>query len=221
MDLRQLRMASPRMARQLFVATVAPTVDYASNVWSHACGLKEAAWLDRAQRVGAQAITGTFRTVATAVAEAEASIQPRKVGQLPEGVGKYSKSMVMSALNAYLHKIGVVESDMCDCGQAAETIEHFLFRCKKWTTQREIMCQHSRMKMGNLSFFLGGKAATDDDKWRPDLKAQEEGVSHVAQLFLTAQGQIANHCLRKAASLRDEVVKRIVTIVQGQRDTVQ
>ncbi|OAQ57981.1 reverse transcriptase [Purpureocillium lilacinum] len=76
MDLRRLRMASPRMARQLFVATVAPTVDYASNVWSHTCGLREAAWLDKAQRVGAQAITGTFRTVATAVAEAEASIQP-------------------------------------------------------------------------------------------------------------------------------------------------
>ncbi|KAM4061874.1 reverse transcriptase (RNA-dependent DNA polymerase) [Hirsutella rhossiliensis] len=50
-------MASPRTARQLFTATVAPTMDYASN------------------RVGAQAITGGFRTVATAVAEAEASVQ--------------------------------------------------------------------------------------------------------------------------------------------------
>ncbi|OAQ59084.1 retrovirus polyprotein [Purpureocillium lilacinum] len=201
MDLRRLRMASPRMARQLFVATVAPTVDYASNIWSHTCGLREAAWLDKAQRVGAQAITGTFRTVATAVAEAEASIQPQcKFGQLPEGVGKYSKRMDkalpgnhtralydtlmkreakvlaqlrtgMSALNGYLHRIGVAESDMCDCGQAAETIEHFLFRCKKWTAQREIMFQYSRTKMGNLSFFLGGKAASDGDKWRPDMKA--------------------------------------------------
>ncbi|OAQ62543.1 reverse transcriptase [Purpureocillium lilacinum] len=200
MDLRRLRMASPRMARQLSVATVAPTVDYASNIWSHACGLREAAWLDKAQRVGAQAITGTFRTVATAVAEAEASIQP-----LPEGVGKYSKRMDkalpgshtralydtltkreakvlaqlrtgMSALNGYLHRIGVADSDVCDCGQAAETIEHFLFRCKKWTGQWEIMLQYSRTKMGNLSFFLGGKAATDDDKWRPDLEAMRAAV---------------------------------------------
>ncbi|KAM4061699.1 endonuclease-reverse transcriptase domain-containing protein [Hirsutella rhossiliensis] len=46
------RMASPRMARQLFVATVAPAMDYASN-----------------------AVTGGFRTVATAVAEAEAGVQ--------------------------------------------------------------------------------------------------------------------------------------------------
>ncbi|KAM4060839.1 reverse transcriptase [Hirsutella rhossiliensis] len=45
-------MASPRTARQLFTATVAPTMDYASN-----------------------AITGGFRTVATAVAEAEAGVQ--------------------------------------------------------------------------------------------------------------------------------------------------
>ena len=48
----------------------------------------------------------------------------------------------MTALNRYLHKIGVAESDMCDCGQAAETVEHFLFRCKKWTTQREVMFQY-------------------------------------------------------------------------------
>ena len=50
-------------------------MDYASNVWSHACGAKEAAWIDRAQRIGAQAVTGGFRTVATAVAEAEAGLQ--------------------------------------------------------------------------------------------------------------------------------------------------
>ncbi|KJZ70482.1 hypothetical protein HIM_10111 [Hirsutella minnesotensis 3608] len=50
-------------------------MDYASNVWSHACGAREATWIERGQRVRAQAITGGFRTVATAVAEAEASVQ--------------------------------------------------------------------------------------------------------------------------------------------------
>ncbi|KAM4061514.1 reverse transcriptase [Hirsutella rhossiliensis] len=50
-------------------------MDYASNVWSHACGVKEAVWIGRAQRIGAQAVTGGFRTVATAVAEAEAGVQ--------------------------------------------------------------------------------------------------------------------------------------------------
>ncbi|KJK73321.1 hypothetical protein H634G_11532, partial [Metarhizium anisopliae BRIP 53293] len=73
--LRRLKILSPRTARQLFVSTVAPVVDYASSVWMHACGAQELAWLNRVQMVGAQAITGAFSKVATAVAEAEASIQ--------------------------------------------------------------------------------------------------------------------------------------------------
>jgi hypothetical protein len=37
MELQRLRGLSPATARQLFTATVAPAVDYASNVWMHAC----------------------------------------------------------------------------------------------------------------------------------------------------------------------------------------
>ena len=62
-------------ARQLFGATVAPVMDYASNVWMYACNKKLLATMNRAQRVGAQAITGCFGTVATAVGEAESSIR--------------------------------------------------------------------------------------------------------------------------------------------------
>ncbi|GCB25873.1 RNA-directed DNA polymerase from mobile element jockey [Aspergillus awamori] len=51
MELRRLRCLSPSTARQLFTSTVAPVVDYTSN-----------------------AILGTFLTVATSVAEAEAHI---------------------------------------------------------------------------------------------------------------------------------------------------
>ncbi|KAM4061787.1 endonuclease-reverse transcriptase domain-containing protein [Hirsutella rhossiliensis] len=53
MQLKRLRGLSPRVARQLFTAAVAPAMDYAST-----------------------AVTGAFRTVSTAVAEAEASIRP-------------------------------------------------------------------------------------------------------------------------------------------------
>ncbi|KAM5528512.1 reverse transcriptase [Fusarium oxysporum f. sp. phaseoli] len=35
----------------------------------------------------------------------------------------------MARINSYLNKIGAVESDMCECGRAPETMEHFLFRC--------------------------------------------------------------------------------------------
>jgi hypothetical protein len=72
-------------------------------------------------------------------------------------------------INSYLHRIGAVESDMCDSGQAAETMEHFLFRCTKWDAQLEGMRRVGQMKMGNLSYFLGGKAASDGPKWAPDL----------------------------------------------------
>ena len=75
MALKRLRLASPSTARQLFVATVAPVVDYASSVWMHSCNGASMASVYRVQKIGAQAIIGTFRTVATTISEAEASIR--------------------------------------------------------------------------------------------------------------------------------------------------
>jgi hypothetical protein len=72
--LQRLRSLNPRTARQLFAATVAPVVDYASNVCLHACKYRRAGPINRVQRSGANAIVGTFLTVATSVAEAEAYI---------------------------------------------------------------------------------------------------------------------------------------------------
>ncbi|GKU11645.1 unnamed protein product [Fusarium langsethiae] len=74
MELQRLRGLTPRTARQLFTATVAPVVDYASNVWMHACRYRRASPINRVQRIGANTIVGTFLTVATSVAEAEAHI---------------------------------------------------------------------------------------------------------------------------------------------------
>jgi ribonuclease HI len=76
MALKQLKGLSTGVARQLFTAMVAPVMDYASNVWRYACGTRLTKVVDRIQRTGAQAIIGTFKTVATAVAEAEAGILP-------------------------------------------------------------------------------------------------------------------------------------------------
>jgi hypothetical protein len=74
MELRRLRGLSAPTARQLFTCTVAPLVDYASNVWRHASKNKLVGPINRVQRIAAQAIAGTFLTVATSVAEAEAHI---------------------------------------------------------------------------------------------------------------------------------------------------
>lgn len=68
----------------------------------------------------------------------------------------------MAGINGYLHKIGAIESDMCDCGQAVETVEHILFRCTKWDAQREYLRRIGLTKIGNPS-FLGGKSASDGD----------------------------------------------------------
>jgi len=139
-----------------------------------------------------------YQAHSTTLRLALAQERPRE--QLPDSVGRYSKRIDkalpgrhtralyealkrresdvlaqlrtgMMRLNSYLRKIGAAESDMCDCGQAPETTEHFLFRCKKWSGQREILFTCSRTKIGNLSFWLGGKATSDDDKWEPDMRA--------------------------------------------------
>ncbi|KAJ0130945.1 Uncharacterized protein HZ326_25951, partial [Fusarium oxysporum f. sp. albedinis] len=74
---------------------------------------------------------------------------------------------------SYLNKIGAAESDMCECGCGPETMEHFLFRCTRWEAEREAMRRAGQNMMGNLSFFLGGKSASDGAKWRPNLEASQ------------------------------------------------
>ncbi|PHH91538.1 hypothetical protein CDD83_84 [Cordyceps sp. RAO-2017] len=168
-----------------------------------ALGLLAKAAAQRATSPRCNAEPSTYQVRSTTLRLALASNQ--RFGRLPEGVGKYSRRIDkalpgkltralydslkrreaealaqlrtgLTRLNSYLHRIGAVESDMCDCGQAAETIEHFLFRCKKWTTQPEIMVRYSRTKIGNLSFFLGGKAWYGNDRWKPDMQAVRAAI---------------------------------------------
>ena len=40
------------------------------------------------------------------------------------------------ALNEYLHRFGHEEELTCECGEENENVEHFLLKCKKYTTQR-------------------------------------------------------------------------------------
>jgi hypothetical protein len=67
----------------------------------------------------------------------------------------------MSSSNDHLYRIEAAPSDRCTCGQPRETVDHFLFRCTKWITQRKCMQESAETRMGNLSFFLGGKASSD------------------------------------------------------------
>ena len=127
--------------------------------------------------------------------------------KLPEKIGRYSKNMDtalpgkhtrtlydtfkrkeanvlaqlrtgMARLNGYLHRIGATESDQCPCEQAKETIEHFLFRCTKWTTHRTQMLQQTETRRGSLSFYLGGKAPSDPEQWTPNMDAVRATVRY-------------------------------------------
>ncbi|KAI2864678.1 hypothetical protein CBS11852_11527 [Aspergillus niger] len=82
----------------------------------------------------------------------------------------------MARLNGYLYRINVAQTDQCACGQAKETVEHFLFRCRKWTTQRIALLQCTRTQRGNLSLCLGGKSPSDDQQWTPNLEAVRSSI---------------------------------------------
>ena len=79
--LKQMRMLSPIIARQLFIATVAPVIDYASSIWMHTLGPSTTRVISQIQKLGGQAITGAFSSVAGAIVEAEAYISPVKARQ--------------------------------------------------------------------------------------------------------------------------------------------
>lgn len=82
----------------------------------------------------------------------------------------------MARLNGYLYRINAAQTDQCVCGQARETVEHFLFRCRMWTAHRTEMLQCTNTHRGNISFFLGGKSPSDDQNWTPNLQAVRASI---------------------------------------------
>lgn len=66
-----------------------------------------------------------------------------------------------------MHFIGVVDSELCDCGRK-EDLEHVLFRCQKWNELRPIaMSDQQSSHWGNLSYYLGGKPPNAQEHWSP------------------------------------------------------
>lgn len=84
----------------------------------------------------------------------------------------------MARVNGYLHQIGAAEAGTCQCGRARETIKHFLFDCTQWDIQRQILRERAAGKMGNLSYFLGGKETTDQGNWTPNMKAVRATIKY-------------------------------------------
>ena len=85
----------------------------------------------------------------------------------------------MSCLNGYLHQIGASETDQCTCGRAKETVKHFLFRCSQWDQQRLRLLEQTETRRGCLSFFLGGRAASEPEKqWKPNISAVQATIQY-------------------------------------------
>ena len=74
--LKRLKNLKPEVTRQLFVSTIAPVVDYASPIWAPGATMSALRLLENVQRIGAQAVTGGFSTVACCVAESESGVEP-------------------------------------------------------------------------------------------------------------------------------------------------
>ncbi|KAJ5166079.1 hypothetical protein N7492_006375 [Penicillium capsulatum] len=82
----------------------------------------------------------------------------------------------MARLNGYLSRINVAELEQCACGQAGETVEHFLFRCRERTAHRTELLQCTNIHRGNISFFLGRKSPSDAQNWTPNWEAARASI---------------------------------------------
>jgi hypothetical protein len=133
----------------------------------------------------------------------EMRLRIRAEGALPEGIGKHSKEVDaalpgkhtkviydtlnkkeagilaqlrtgMARINSYLYRIGASGTDQCDCGTAKETVKHFLFLCTQWDHLRAHLLQQVGMRIGDISFCLGGRSKNielDPSPWKPNMNA--------------------------------------------------
>ena len=75
-------------------------------------------------------------------------------------------------LNGYLYTIGAAESAQCECGANEESVKHYLFTCRRWDRERAELRARWPNKIGDLSFFLGGRRAGEEERgWHPDITA--------------------------------------------------
>jgi hypothetical protein len=75
----------------------------------------------------------------------------------------------VTPLNGYLYNIKAVETNLCGCGEAVESREHFILHCARWSEQRKVLGVYTGVE--TLPRLLGGKSSTDTDDWTPDMDA--------------------------------------------------
>lgn len=51
-----------------------------------------------------------------------------------------------SSLKNSLHKLGIVDNDICDCGSSSENIEHITFHCNQYSNARNMLFLNIRKR---------------------------------------------------------------------------
>lgn len=78
-------------------------------------------------------------------------------------------------LKSYLAKIQAVDSDQGRCNRGRETLDHFLFRCPRWSNLRHELKRLAANRWGDLAYILGGWSNERKDgpldKWVPSKAA--------------------------------------------------
>ncbi len=62
----------------------------------------------------------------------------------------------INRLNKYLAKINAVEIEQCKCDRGEESVDHFLFRCPRWSSFRGEIRRLAGHRWGDTSYLLGG-----------------------------------------------------------------
>ncbi|KAM0721336.1 hypothetical protein Q7P37_003040 [Cladosporium fusiforme] len=94
-------------------------------------------------------------------------------------------------LNQYLSRGGLVDTALCECRQADETIKHLILSCPRWEEERKELGTAVGNRVGDVPFLLGGWGTRKDEKgrllggpkekWRPDIVVVKATIRFLEQ----------------------------------------
>ena len=123
---------------------------------------------------------------------------PADVHVLGAAISKrWALGQVNCRLNKSLHRLKIVDTADCQCGEGEESIQHVLLHCPRWTAARVQLQAVAGDRWGEVSYLLGGWCTKKHwktgepldgpkEKWKPDLNM----VKHTIR-FLQQTGRLA------------------------------
>jgi hypothetical protein len=101
-------------------------------------------------------------------------------------------------LNQSLHRLKIVDTANCQCGEGEESVQHVLLHCPRWTAARAELQAAAGDRWGDVSYLLGGWGLKKHwetgepldgpkEKWKPDLKVVKQTIR-----FLQYTGRLAH-----------------------------